>query len=534
MRRHAALGASAVGALLAGVLTATVLPTTATGSGPLPAEPATSSPQQRAVPQRPNLVVFLTDDLDESLLRHMPATRRHVVRRGARFANHFTNVSLCCPSRASLFTGKYAHNTGVDGNEYPDGFWGFHEGDERRRTFAVWLREAGYRTSLLGKYLNEYPFVESAPRHAVQRTFVPRGWSDWAVPIRGQYYGTDYLLNLDGRIVHKSRPRDYLGDLMARRAVRQVRNAQHGRPLLVELSYYGPHRPEPASPIERNDERLAQRLRDLDYPRTPAFDERDVSDKPRFVRALPRLDRATKRYYDRVFRRRVLSATSIDRTVLAVVRALRATGQLDETYLVFTSDNGWHAGEHRMPEGKNTPYDEDIAVPFAIRGPGIEPGTVVHHVTGTIDLAPTLADLAGVEVATSVDGESLLPLARGREVGAWRDHLYVQRGLVTRDGRIAPRGGEPASFRERQMATTVPGYEAAVSRRWRYVEYRYGFRELYDVRRDPHQLRNLLAVPAEERSERVRSAAARMRDALDRLRGCRGVEACRVQTPDVP
>lgn len=528
MRRRLALPALLV-VLLTGALTAGSLPGSSGGHASAAASEAGAPgpAASRRLPTRPNVVVILADDLDESLMKYMPATRRLVMRRGARFANFFTNVSLCCPSRATLLTGKYAHNTGVDGNEYPDGFWGFHQGEERRRTIAVWLHDARYRTSLMGKYLNEYPFVESSPSHAVRPTYVPPGWSDWAIAIRGQYAGIDYRLNLDGRIVHKQATRDYLGDWMARRAVRQVEAAAHGRPLFLEVSSYAPHRPEPASPIERSDQRLQRRIADLRYPRSPAFNEGDVSDKPRYVRRLPPLTRAQRRSYDQLFRRRVLSVTSLDRTVAMVVRALRRTGQLDETYLVFTSDNGLHAGEHRLPEGKNTPYDEDIAVPFAIAGPGIEPGTVVRNVTGTPDLAPTIVDLAGLAPRPGFDGESLVPLARGRTPDAWRKYLYVQRGLVTRDGRVVHRG-EPASAREQRLAETVPGYEMAVGRTWRYVEYAYGFRELYDIGKDPDQVRNLLAVPHSQRSQRVREATLRLSSALDRLRRCQGAEACRV------
>ncbi|HEX8781554.1 MAG TPA: sulfatase-like hydrolase/transferase, partial [Nocardioides sp.] len=201
-----------------------------------------------ATVEQPNIVFFLTDDMSSKHLRHMPSTRRLIFRSGARFTNFGINVSLCCPARASLLTGKYAHNTGITGNEYPDGFYGFHHGDEAHNTFPIALHRAGYSTSLLGKYLNDYPFVRSAPEPGmgVSPRYVPPGWSRWAVPIRGQYAGRKYDINLDGRIRHKEGARNYLGDFLTRRAVRQVHANRDGRGLAMLFSFYGPHRPEPA------------------------------------------------------------------------------------------------------------------------------------------------------------------------------------------------------------------------------------------------------------------------------------------------
>ena len=177
---------------------------------------------------------------------------------------------MCCPARATLLPASTPTTPGSSGNRFPDGFHGFHTGDERRRTFAVALRRrAGYRTSLIGKYLNEYPFVDSAPRHAVRPTFVPRGWSDWAVPVRGQYYGTSYDINVDGRLRHLEAPANYLGDLMMRRAVRQIEGNRDDRGLALMLSFYGPHVPAPASPVEHHNRALAQRLSRGPLPADP-------------------------------------------------------------------------------------------------------------------------------------------------------------------------------------------------------------------------------------------------------------------------
>ena len=490
---------------------------------------ASAEELERRARRQPNIVFFLTDDMASSHLRHMPRTRRLLVRKGARFTNFFTNISLCCPARASLLTGSYAHNTGIVGNNYPDGFHGFHTGHERRRTVAVALkRDAGYRTALHGKYLNEYPFVDSAPRHGVRPTFVPNGWSDWAVPVRGQFRGTDYDLNLNGRIVHKDRPRDYLGDYLTRRTVRAIEQNRDGRGLALFLSYFGPHVPEPASPIEERNRALQRRISQMRFPRTPDFNERDVRDKPRYIRSRPRLGPRARAAIDRTYRRQVLSVASIDRHVGQVVRALRRTGQLRNTFLVFTSDHGYHMGAHRLGLGKNAPYDTDVRVPFVIRGPGIEPRSVVREVTGNIDVAPTFADMAGIELPFRHDGESVLPLARGRSPEQWRRYFLVRRGIVG-GGSAETATTEPARRLERTGSEGMPGYRAVMGDGWRYVRYRTGEEELYDARRDPLQLRNVLARPAAERTAEETQAHEDLRRALRLLDGCVGAEACRVQ-----
>ncbi|WP_432476954.1 sulfatase family protein [Nocardioides sp. GXQ0305] len=503
-------------------------PSTSTGVEPAraaaPVQAEQAEQAARAI-RRPNIVFFLTDDMATSHLRHMPATRRLIFDRGARFTDYYTNISLCCPARASLLTGKYAHNTGIIGNEFPDGFHGFHRGDERRRTFAVALRrQGGYRTSLIGKYLNEYPFVDSAPRHAVRPTFVPPGWSDWAVPVRGQFEGTSYDINLNGRIRHREAPANYLGDFMTRRAVRQIRANRDDRGLAIVLSFYGPHEPAPAAPAERRNAALQRRIAQVRYPRTADFNERDVSDKPRFIRDNRRMGPRTRRAMDRIYRRQLLSVASIDRHVRVVVRALRRTRQLDDTYLVFTSDHGIHLGNHRLLPGKNTAYVTDSHVPFAIRGPGIRAGSVVRRVTGPIDIAPTFADMANVSLPWVRDGASVLPLAKGRSPEDWRSWILVRRGRAK--GGSARAVSEPL-MRAEARRVGAGWFRGVIGSRWRYVRYGTGEQELYDDRVDPHQLRNIMALPVAERTAEQVAALRRARRAVRALTACAGVADCR-------
>lgn len=488
---------------------------------------STNSAERRH--KKPNIIMFMADDMDESLLRYMPNTRKYIFDGGADFTNYFTNISLCCPARAGIMTGKYAHNTGVTSNEFPGGFYGFHVGDERKNTSAVWLEDAGYTTSLMGKYLNDYPYVESARGHAVNDTFVPNGWSDWAVPVQGQFEGMNYKLNLNGRTVNHQGGKEYLGDLMTRRAIKLIKNNHDDQGLMLEQSYYGPHSPEPTSPKERHNRKLRKAVSRIDYPRTPAFNEANVSDKPGYVRNTQGLSENEIRSIDANYRRRILSVKSIDRYVGMIRKQVKRSGQLDNTYFIFTSDNGYHMGEHRMRAGKNAPYDTDIALPLGISGPGIEPGTKVDEVTANIDIAPTLADIAGAKMTPGVDGESLLPLAEG-EHPDWRNYMLVQKGTVTRYGRAGSSReyGEPGLPGQYEREKAIDGYVVSVSGRYRFIRYGNGYVELYDMETDPHQLYNLLSVPENERSSETKAAHVDMRTALDDLIACKGDE-CNVQ-----
>ncbi|WP_167305762.1 sulfatase family protein [Nocardioides euryhalodurans] len=495
--------------------------------GPVPGDASGKRVEaaERQAARQPNIIFFLTDDMSSRHLRHMPNTRKLIFGQGASFTGFHANVPLCCPARASILTGKYAHNTGVLGNAYPGGFHGFHVGDEASRTFALALQQAGYHTSLMGKYLNGYPFMRSTPEHAVEPTYVPPGWSDWAVPIRRAFTGRNYDLNLNGEILRMQGPRNYLGDHLHDRAMTTIRRNRDRRGLALFLSFFGPHNPAPASPRERRDQELQRRVATLRAPRTPDFNEADVSDKPAYVRDLPVMGRQVRDELDAAFRRQVVSLTSIDRYVGDVVDQLRRSRQLRNTYLVFTSDHGYRLGAHRLKRGKNSPYLPDVRVPLGIRGPGIAPGTRVDALAANIDLAPTFAAMAGLTLPYVHDGESLLPLAQGEVPDAWRRYLYLHRGNVSPYA-TSPRGlREPATRMEQATEVRIPYFEGVVSRTHTYVVYETGEEELYDTVADPHQLENLLA-PGGPGGAGVR---AEMRVALARLAGCVGVEGCRVR-----
>jgi N-acetylglucosamine-6-sulfatase len=427
----------------------------------------------------------------------MPRTRRLLHEQGATFSQYLVTYSLCCPSRSSILRGQYPHNTGVLGNRPPSGgFARFVEVGNEASTVATWLEGAGYYTVLAGKYLNGYDQKTAA--------HVPPGWSDWHALLGPALY-FDYHTSDNGQVVsHGHAPADYVTDALGAIADSAIRKAAaNRRPLFLYLAPPAPHLPAEPAP------RHAGLFGDEPMPEGASYDEEDVSDKPAPIRERPRFTPLATLHFEKVYRNRLRSMQAVDEMVETLVATLRETGQLDHTYIIYTSDNGWHMGEHRLPAGKNTPYEEDIRLPLVIRGPGVPAGTVISRLALNIDLAPTIADLARVPVPAWVDGRSLAPLWRHTEPARWRSCALVQRGpdsLTQED-----EGDEPG----------LPwGFHALRTEQYNYVEWASGDHELYDLLADPAELHNLWreADPA---------LAGRLHQRLVELSTCKG-EKCRL------
>lgn len=420
---------------------------------------------------RPNIIFILTDDLDAKSIAVMPKLKSLMVDRGVTFANYFVTYPLCCPSRASILRGQYPHNTQILGNRPPlGGFEKFVETGMERSTIATWMQSAGYRTGYFGKYLNGYPDRET-PTH------VPPGWDEWHSPAGGSPYSNfNYRMNENGRIVsYGSRPEDYLTDVLARKASEFITQSTQGRrPFFIHLSTFAPH--APATPAPRHADTFAG----VTAPRPPSFNEGDVGDKPAWVRARNLLADRQIAQIDTLYRRRLQSLLAVDDLIGTLVDGLRASGQFQRTYVFFSSDNGFHLGEHRLPQGKNTAYDEDIRVPLIVIGPGVPEGRTLEHLAMNIDLAPTWTEIAGTSTPSFVDGRSLLPLLNARPPveDQWRQMVLVEHYNQTRSSR-------------RARAAAIPEYHALRVKGFSYVEYTTGEQELYDLRRDPYQLQNI-------------------------------------------
>jgi arylsulfatase A-like enzyme len=425
-----------------------------------------------------NVVVVMTDDQDARSLRVMQGVKRQLGGSGTTFENFFATFPVCCPSRATFLTGQYAHNHGVRGNLPPAG--GVQAFDDSR-TLAVALRRAGYRTGYVGRYLNGYDSRR-----------VPPGWSDWHVGMgKSAFRMYDYTLNENGRLErYGSSPSDYQTDVYARKATRFVRGGS--RPFFLTFAPLAPHadpsrtRPPNPEPAPRHRGAFAGAA----LPRPPSFNELDVSDKPRFVRNKPLLSAGDQRRLKRQHQDRLASLLAVDDAVKRIVKTLRETGELRDTLILFTSDNGYMLGEHRLV-AKGVLYEESVDVPLIMRGPGVPSGVRRSQIAGNIDLAPTIFDFTGVRPLDSVDGSSLLPLARDGSVAADRDILF-----------------------ENQNSAAVR------TQRYMYAEHSGGEAELYDLREDPFQLRSRHADPA------LASVRATLAQRLAQLRNCTGA-SCR-------
>ena len=475
----------ALGVAVAGVLSAAAV-----------AGIAGSPPAHAAATKRPNVVFVLTDDLSWNLVRYMSHVER-MRRRGLTFTRYFVTDSLCCPSRSSIFSGRYPHDTGVFTNGGLDGgFQVFYARGEERSTFATSLQGRGYSTGMMGKYLNGY----------LPRTFyVPPGWSEWD-GAGNAYAEFNYNLNENGRLVHYGhQPADYLTDVLADKGTAFINSAAAAhRPFVLELATFAPHAPYTPAPRDAGD------FPGLRAPRGPSFNRANVN-APAWLRAKPPLTPAQVAGIDTAFRLRAQALQAVDRLIARIEATLRARGLSGRTYLVFSSDNGYHMGEHRLTPGKQTAFDSDIRVPLIVVGPGVPRRRTDRRLVENIDLRPTFSRLGGGRVPGSVDGHSLVPLLQGRRVRSWRRGVLIEHHGPDLDAadpdRPAPGSGNPTSYEALRIQGAL------------YVEYRDGEREYYDLRRDPYERVNAIGRLSRRRR-------AELHRVLVRLKRCHGARSC--------
>jgi N-acetylglucosamine-6-sulfatase len=446
-------------------------------------------------PRRANVIFVLTDDLAWNLVPFMP----HVVdlqRRGMSFTRYFVTDSLCCPSRSSIFTGKFPHDTGVFTNTAPDGGYAKYEAaGNPHATFATLLSAAGYRTSMSGKFLNGY-----LPR---QHGADP-GWQHWAVAGDG-YPELDYDLNLDGAVVHHgTADSDYLTDVLAGLGSQFVQGGSG--PFLLEIATFAPH--APYTPAARDLGTFHEQV-----PRTPAFATQNTN-PPRWLAGRPPLTSVQIRNLDGSFNLRVEAVQSVDDLIGALEDTLVATGHDRDTYIVFSSDNGYHMGDHGLLAGKQTAFDTDIRVPLIVVGPGVPAGASSDAIVENIDLCPTFAEIAGQDPPAGADGHSLLALWHGEQPDDWRDFALVEH----RGPELAPMLAEDPD-NEARVGQNPDSYEAIRTASSLYVEYLSGETEFYDLTTDPWEMTNTAGTLAPAR-------AGKLHDALIAAKNCHGASAC--------
>jgi arylsulfatase A-like enzyme len=394
----------------------------------------------------------VTDDLDVPTAQQLTGLLDLVANQGMAFTRAYASMPVCGPARASILTGQYPHNHGVVSNHPPlGGFPAFRRHESA--TIATWLHGAGYRTAHIGKYINDYP-IDSGDG------YIPPGWDDWYGHLSAYEDGRffNYWVNDNGIIRrYGDQPEDYSADVETLEALEFIHDSA-GRPEPIFL-YLAPEAPHvPANYPMRH----GKAFKGARAPRVPSFNESDVRDKPSHMRQKPQLTDPEIAAADKLQTWRLRSMLAVEDMIREVIQALSVTGRLDNSYVVFTSDNGLLMGQHRRVARKKNVYEETIRVPLMVRGPGVRVGVASHPVQ-LIDLAPTLLELAGAPVPDSVDGRSLVPFLRGSAPESWRTdvliHLSSTRAIRTPD--------------------------------WLYAEIGSGDLELYDMRADPYQLESL-------------------------------------------
>jgi arylsulfatase A-like enzyme len=497
---------------------------------------------------RPNILVVMTDDMASTDLKFMPNVRRLLVGQGTKFEDAVDSFPLCCPARATFITGQYAHNNGVAGNFYPYGWYGMKD---RGNILPAWLQKVGYRTALIGKWLNGYGARDAHGE-------VPRGFDIWRGLLDVSAYDYyNFVMNRDGALkswgdasfAHKlvefanievipnpgglagvlakrnevfgpppytywgaQRPREYSPDVTGRITEQLVRaEASRRKPFFIWWAPAAPHREDVATTImgrpgadPRPAPRYAEESETYRLPQPPSFNEPDFADKPTNMQehaptmSQPQIDQLKLDYQGRGG-----SLRAVDDHVGQLVQTLRDTHQLNNTLIVFLSDNGWLQGQHRITGDKYLPYEESLRVPFILRGPGVPAGRTVQGQVSNVDFAPTLLDSARARAGRAMDGVSLLPAAR--------NPAKVPNRAIEIEA-LAPlfEGDIPNNRWDRP-------YKGVRTNRYTYVVYEEaGDEELYDRQTDPYQLENVAYHPA------YAAVKARLAGKLAQLDHCKG------------
>ena len=533
--------------------------------------------------QKPNFVVIQTDDqtLDQLYATYtppggapitaMPNTLASIAAKGMTFNRYYVPYPLCCPSRVSLMTGRYAHNHNVRGNVPPNGgYTGFSYRQADTHNIATWLQGAGYRTIHIGKFLNGYgdePFDNG--------TTVPPGWSAWHSVLKADtdHYFYGYTLNNNGVIegpygdsgswdTREYGARDDFGcpfaplnglpclyetDVLTRIGNEEMIGTPEGTPFYLQMDYTAPHgdfrRPAGPEPATRHYDSFSG----APYPHGPSegFNEGNVNDKPRFIREAAYLSPTESHTYRVYYQKALESLRAVDDGVQQIIATLGAMHRLRNTYIIFTSDNGFFYGEHRLTGGKFLAYEPSTHLPFIIRGPGIKPGSSTGELAANIDIAPTILELAGAKADKSIDGRSLVPYLLDSSLRTRRPILFesfVETSDVEENGggpaatptplaKGIAGGGDSVNSRPNEASASIVAppkdYEGIRLGPYKYIEWPDGEKELYDINKDPYELNN------KARDPNLFPIRAFLHSQLIRLETCVG-RTCQEVAPPFP
>ncbi|XP_004632186.1 N-acetylglucosamine-6-sulfatase [Octodon degus] len=378
-------------------------------------------PRLAAASRRPNVVLVLTDDQDEALggMTPLKKTKALIGEMGITFSNAYVPSALCCPSRASILTGKYPHNHHVVNNTLEGNCsstsW---QKTQEPNTFPAILRSlCGYQTFFAGKYLNEYGSLDAGGLE-----HVPLGWSYWyALEKNSKYYNYTLSINGKARKHGENYSVDYLTDVLANVSLDFLDYKSNFEPFFMMISTPAPHSPWTAAP------QYQKTFQNVFAPRNKNFNIHGMNKHWLIRQAKTPMTNSSIQYLDNAFRKRWQTLLSVDDLVEKLIKRLEFTGELNNTYIFFTSDNGYHTGQFSLPIDKRQLYEFDIKVPLLVRGPGIKPNQTSKMLVANIDLGPTILDIAGYNVnKTQMDGMSLLPILRGGSNLTWRSDILVE------------------------------------------------------------------------------------------------------------
>jgi N-acetylglucosamine-6-sulfatase len=434
-----------------------------------PASPA------RMSDARPNIIVVLTDDQPFHTVDYMPAVKKQLMAGGVVFENGFVTTPLCCPSRVSILSGQYVHNHKVYTDRMP---MGGAQKFNAATSMSIWLKQAGYRTAYFGKYLNGYEDL-------VPRRIVPPGWDEWKVffaknisaddDVGNLQYFFDFSRSENGAVVKYPRSKaNFSADVITNDALAFIRDERE-TPFFMILGYYNPHSPYVSAPRHKDTFRAGEDYWDWVQYRPPNFNEEDIRDKPDYIGKLSPL---SPEDIDTAHKQILRSLLSVDDGVASVIEALEKAGLSKNTIIVYVSDNGMTLGDHRFGVTKNCPYEACIKVPFIVYAPGYYAPRTDMHLVANIDLAPTIAEWAGVSAPDYVDGASMKSLLEDSS-SAWREDILLEH-WPTEEG----------------VGSMIPEFYSVRTMEWKYTEYGTGEKELYDLVNDPYELQNLAGKSA--------------------------------------
>lgn len=441
--------------------------------------------------KKPNIVFVFADDLDTQYGRWIdffPKIKNLLQDNGMTFTNAYASLGFCCPSRVSMLTGRYAHNTQIYGNDLPTGgFQKTYNLGLETSTIATWLQGAGYRTAFFGKYLNGYP-------GDIDSTYIPPGWTEWYGSLYNIYTQFNYSLNQNGRIVHYgSEPEDYEQDVLTKLAVNFINRydstsepsdnsilpeeQKFTQPFLMWFACLSPH--EPAAYAPRHENAFSE----ISLPRPPSFNDPNINPSTLWTHQLRLLSETKIAAMNDLYIKRMKSMLAVEDTVEALIKVLEEKGLLNNTYFWFGSDNGYHFGIHRLRAGKNTEFEEDLSLPLIVRGPGIRPNSTSDALILNIDFAPTFADIAKIilpeSVASHVDGRSFLPILTSSQHSLipWRQSFFLEH-------QVAPPQPFSGIHTKKMVYIMYPALKLNI---FGFYQYK-NLPEYYNIESDPYEM----------------------------------------------